>query len=396
MKHIRIIFTFVALLVCGPQALMAQQAAETPTVENSFAFDLYARYAASDDNVFFSPYSLSSALQMTYEGAKGTTADEMRSVLHLSSDDAARQATETAFIEAMNAPGKPYEISVANAIWVEKTYPLLEEFTTVVENVYFAEANNVNFITDPDASRITINNWVSEKTKTRIQDLLPPNSINGGTRLVLTNAVYFKAKWVEPFKPELTQKADFHLTPKDVVPVDMMSQDGTFLYMGNEMAQVLELPYQGEDLSMFIVLPRVNDIKACEAAFDQNTLRQWTSTLKGTRVALSLPKFKVAAEYKLKKDLIELGMKAAFSNADFSGMTGEPDLFIAEVYHKAWVAVDEDGTEAAAATAVVMEAGSMPSAPEAEFYADHPFIFFIQEKKTGQILFMGRVMDPTK
>ena len=363
--------------------------------DNQFAFDLYARYASSNDNIFFSPYSLSSALDMTYEGARGKTAEEMRAVLHLSGDDVARRAAISEFIEGINAPEKSHEISVANALWAQNAYPFLPDYLEIVTNVYFAEAKNMDFAADPEGSRLTINNWVSEKTKDRIRNLLPRNSIDEMTSLVLTNAVYFKGKWFRRFDKKMTQKLDFWLAPDKSAQADMMFQSGQYRYMKDDKVQMVELPYEGNDLSMIVVLPESKDMRAFGMELNIDAFQKWSKKLNFKKVLLILPRFKVATDYKMKDDFVALGMRSAFADADFSGMTGKRDLSISEIFHKAWIDVNEEGTEAAAATAVVMTRGE-ESSDFQEFKADHPFIFFIRERKTGHILFMGRVSDPTK
>jgi len=380
----------------------AQPASDLSQADNQFAFDLYSHLASHQGNIFFSPYSLSSALEMAYEGARGETAQEMRSLLHLNADDTARRSRIASFIQEINLPGKAYELTVANAFWAGQAYPFKEDYLNLVKHVYFAQVRNLDFISNPEPSRETINNWVSEKTKNHINGLLPSGSITKETRLVLTDAVYFKGKWQTPFKKQFTRPDAFWLTPDQSVLTDMMAIKGeSFDYMDNEQAQVLKLPYQGADLDMCIILPRSKDLQDLQKTLTPDLLTQWQQDMKLEGVNVFIPKFKFDAEYMMKDILSGMGMKLAFDpqNADFSGMAElQPGwhLCIDEVYHKAWVDVNEEGTEAAAATGVGMLsslARMEPLNPKI-FRADHPFLFVIQDKNSGHILFMGRVSDP--
>ena len=199
-----------------------------PKADNQFAFELYSRLATNKGNIFFSPYSLSSALEMTYEGARGTTAQEMRAVLHLKADDLARPAESLAFIQQINRTDKTYELSVANALWAQKMYPFKDDYLNLIKNTYIAQARNLDFVSDPEASRVTINSWVSDNTKNRINDLLPAGSITPDTRLVLTDAVYFKGKWQTPFVKQYTKLDTFWITPDLSVQTDMMEVNRIF------------------------------------------------------------------------------------------------------------------------------------------------------------------------
>jgi len=389
---------FGAMSVCP---VFAQPARDIAQANNKFAFDLYSRLDRKPGNVFFSPYSISTALTMTYEGAHGKTADEMRTILYLPSDEVNWREDISGFIQSMNAVRTSCEVSTANALWAQKAYPFKADYLALVQSSYFAEARNLDFVTDPEASRLTINSWVLAKTKDRIKNLLPSKSITSDTRLVLTNAVYFKGKWQSPFEKPFTKADTFWLDDARSVQTAMMAlHEGSFHYNDNDQAQILQLPYQGDDLSMLIVLPRSKDIRLLEKILNTDILKQWQEGMSSQKVNVYLPKFKFDADYQLKDSLAEMGMKTAFdgNDADFSGMVntalGEK-LYIGGVFHKAWIETNEEGTEAAAATAVVMEAGAaFPEHPPKEFRADHPFLFVIEDNKTGLILFMGRVSDP--
>lgn len=376
----------------------AQPAASLTEADNQFAFDLYSRLSSEIGNIFFSPYSLCSALSMTFEGARNQTADEMQTVLHLSSDDEARRAEVSGFIQRMSRANKAYELSTANALWAQKAFPFKEGYFKLVKDIYSGEARNLDFVTDPEGSRVTINSWVSKNTKKRINDFLPDGSINSLTRLVLTNAVYFKGKWSTQFQKKATKQDKFWLSPETSVKTAMMGLSGeSFRYAENDQAQILELPYKGDDLSMLIVLPREKDIQQIERSISEPVLKQWEAVMASQPVDVYIPKFKFDSDYQMNGVLVEMGMKSAFdaNSADFSGMTEHANLYIDQVFHKAWIDVNEEGTEAAAATALVMVPTSALLPPEPKlFRADHPFIFMILDRKTKHILFMGRVSDP--
>ncbi|MEI6438338.1 MAG: serpin family protein [Candidatus Omnitrophota bacterium] len=362
-----------------------------------FAFDLYARHEGDRGNVFFSPYSLSSALGMTLEGARDKTAAQMIQVLGLDADPVARLGKAKALLSRMNTAGKPYELSTANALWIQQDFMILDDYLGLVRDVYAGEASALDFAADAEGARLTINSWVMERTHQRIKDLIPSGALNPATRMVLTNAVYFKGKWDQPFEKEQTLPEAFQLAGGEQVTADMMHASHGALFMEDDMVQMLELPYQGNDLVMRIILPK-NGPGLFPQGLNTARLAQWSAALKMVEpVDIALPKFTFGASYVLNDDLVALGMTDAFdaSVADFSAMTGGKDLFIGKVLHKAWVEVSEEGTEAAAATAVMMVGKGMPPPPKV-FHADHPFIFLIQDKVSGEILFMGRVMDPTK
>ena len=381
---------------------LKQPAAQRPYVNGQFAFNVYSSLALEKGNIFFSPYSLTSALEMTYEGASGTTAQEMRAVLHLDANDRDRRSYDSAYIKQLGTPDKFYELSVANALWVQQGYPFKPDFLNLTQSTYFAQAQNLDFESDPEAARVTINQWVLDKTKKRINDLLPPGSINSSTPLVLTDAVYFKGKWVTPFDKGFTQSEDFWITPDRTVKTDMMRVSQDFDYFENDLVQVLQIPYQGDRLSMLVILPRSKDIHGLEKIFTQDAFLKWENGLCPQQVNLTLPKFKFDSGYEMSRVLGELGMGQAFdvNKADFSGMAQKilgKNLYIGAVFHKAWINTDEEGTEAAAATAVnMMEAATANPGPDVskDFIADHPFIFVIEDTVTGHFLFMGRVSDP--
>jgi serpin B len=394
-------FLAASLLLLSTVAF-AQDVSGVVNGNNQFAFDLYAKYKTKDGNIFFSPYSISSALAMTYEGAKGTTADQMQKVLHFPKDEIARREAFLGINSQINGQGKKYQLRTANALWAQKDYKFKADYFSLVEKYYSGKATNMDFISDTEKSRVTINKWVEEQTNNKIKDLIPQGAIDRMTRLVLTNAIYFKGLWLEQFNKNSTQERDFRVDQNTTVKAQMMSFTGekaNFSYTETENAQVLELPYQGNELSMLILLPKNNDLPAVEALLAPEQLTALKRGLRNQRVDIFIPKFKFETKYFMAQDLRSMGMPIPFSGgaADFSGMTGSKDLYISEVIHQAFVEVNEEGTEAAAATGVVMRATSimLPAQPKI-FNANHPFLFFIQDRMTGNILFMGKVKNPAK
>ncbi|MBN2336886.1 serpin family protein [Candidatus Bathyarchaeota archaeon] len=369
----------------------AESVQSTVDASNLFTFDLYGRYSVGGDNVFYSPYSISTALSMTYEGARGVTAEEMQMVFHWSDDASIRRPGAAKVYNVLNGRDRLYSLHTANALWMQDGYPFKEDYVDAVKDFYGGEANILDY-SDPAEAADIINGWVEDRTNDKIKDLFSPEALVGA-RLVLTNAIYFKGDWVRQFDEEKTSKSDFHVTATETVEADMMRlREERFNYTDAGGCQVLELPYKGNDLSMIIVLPKGNDIQAFEGGLTLERYREWVSELRSTDMNIFLPKFRLETEYEMGNDLIAMGMPTAFSGgADFSGMS-DGGLFISKVIHKAYVDVNEEGTEAAAATGVVMK----ESAPMLEvFRADHPFIFVIQDRGTGLVLFMGRVTDPS-
>jgi serpin B len=370
---------------------------EVANANNKFAFDLYSELKKSESgNIFYSPYSISAALTMTYEGAKGQTADEMRSVFHFLEISTLRP-NFAAIYKDINEGAKDYELRTGNALWVQQDYLLLEDYISRVEKYYGGKAANVDFVRETEKSRQTINSFIEEQTNKKIKDLLPLGSLNPLTRLVLTNAIYFKGTWKWEFDKSDTQEQDFKITPTNVVKTPMMYMEpkkARLNYVDIGDLQILELPYKGEDISMLILLPTEN-LESIEPTLTAEKLSEYKNRMQETNLdAIYLPKFEFDTKYTLNENLKALGMPTAFDagNADFSGMTTAEKIWIDFVIHQAYVKVDEKGTEAAAATAVVVSVGIVM--PRNVFRADHPFIFIIQQKDTGNILFFGRVLNP--
>ena len=370
---------------------------EVVNANNKFAFDLYSELDKSEQgNIFYSPYSISAALAMTYEGAKGQTADEMKSVFHFPESNILRPNFAAIYNE-INKKDKPYKLSTGNALWAQQDYKFLDEYLSTVEKYYGGKAANLDFARETEKSRQTINTFIEEQTNNKIKDLIPQGVLDASTRLVLTNAIYFKGTWTWEFDKSDTSEQDFKTTPTNVVKTPMMymkNDKAKFNYADVGDLQILELPYKGEEISMLILLPTDN-LDTIELSLTAEKLEEWKSQMKEDKLdAIYLPKFEFDTKYFMKETLSKMGMPTAFGNADFSGMDGTKSLFIDAVIHQAFVKVDEEGTEAAAATAVIMaESAAMQ---RKIFRADHPFIFIIQERETGNILFLGRVVDPIK
>jgi len=344
---------------------------------NRFAFDLYSRLVNdpvnAGSNIFFSPFSVSSALAVTYEGANGKTADEIRSVFHFPSNKTPLRTGYSDISAGINRRDTSYSLKTANALWAEKTYPFLPGFTSTAEHYYGADTTNLDFKTHPGESRVTINNWVEEKTGNRIRDLLPEGVINPMTRLVITNVIWFKGTWVKQFDKNKTADADFMTGPGKTVRVPMMQRTdelATYRYAEDNSFQMVSMAYEhssGKKLSMNVLLPEGNNITAAEASISADNLSALQKNATSRRVMVYFPKFTLDTKYSLPETLMVMGMPTAFTgNADFSGMDGAKDLFIGDVIHQAFVDVNEEGTGASAATGVVMILAAAPGTEKPE------------------------------
>jgi serpin B len=374
---------------------------------SAFAFDLYqALQESGNGNLFFSPFSISLALAMTYGGARGETAQEMAETLQFSIPDQSLHAGFNALDLELASRDKEsdemmpgFKLNIANSAWVQYDRPFEETFMDLLAENYDAGLFLTDYVTDSEGSRLAINEWVSKKTKGKIEDLIPAGAINTLTRLVLANAIYFNAGWQSTFDEELTEEAAFTLLDGSQKSVEMMatSDSESFGYIAGDDFQAVELPYIGGELSMVILLPDENKFEAFEANLDAVKLFELQKNMEIKQVELQMPKFEFESEFGLVSILSQMGMQAAFDPqvADFSGIDGTRELSISDVIHKAFVSVDEKGTEAAAATAVVFRSTSMPMT-DIQLRIDRPFIFLIQDKPTGTILFFGRVLDPTQ
>ncbi len=379
------------------------EAAASSTVvqgENSFAFDLYGKLKGAQGNLFFSPYSISACLAMTYAGAHGDTEKQMAQALHFGGNQAQVQKEFGALQLDLSqaASRQAVALNMANALWARQGHPFLPAFLGTARNDYQANISQADFQAEAPSVLRTINDWVAQKTQDKIKNLLPPGSINGQTHLVLANAIYFKGGWATEFRQAQTSQQPFHTDARAQVNVPLMYRTGTIRYMDNDTFQAVELPYKGNRISMVIFLPRVVDGCAqMEAGLTADAVSQALSQFKPLEVELLVPKFEASSTFELNDPLKSMGMVDAFGpSADFSGMDGTRNLYISLVMHEAWVKVNEEGTEAAAATTVTVQARSVrrPINPPIVFRADHPFVFLIRDTQSGAILFLGRLSKP--
>jgi serpin B len=371
---------------------------------NTFAFNLFQVLRKIDGNLFYSPYSISEALAMAFAGAKGDTAISMASALKFTlTQEKLHAAINYLDLQlqqrgqgAKGINGKGFRLNIANAIWGQQGCSFLPSFLDMLAQNYGAGMLIVDYINATEKSRVTINDWVSDQTEGKIKDLIPKGAINELTRLVLTNAIYFNAAWAFPFNDRATVNGTFHTLENGDVTVPMMHKSEFFSYAENRNYQAVELPYDGNELSMVILMPKVGQYETFEQSLDANLVTQIIGTLTGNQVVLTMPKFQYGAKYSLKDALSQLGIGIAFTGkADFSGMDGRTDLLIQDVIHKAFVSVDEAGTEATAATALIGPTGAM-IVNQKTMTIDQPFMFFIHDIQTNSIVFMGRVLNPKK
>ena len=394
----------------SPSATASATVVEMPTdteklaaASNAFGVDLWRRAAPAGKNFALSPASVSAALAMTWGGAKGETERQMRAALHLEGPQDAVSADWGRLSRALASPSRKLELRVANRLFGEKTFTFEKPFLERTKTDWDAPFEPVDFVHGADAARVHINGWVASQTKDKIKDLLPERSIDESTRLVLVDAIYFLASWLSPFEENATSDGAFHVAPGQSKNVPTMHQTHGFRWVQRDGMTMLELPYKGDDASMWIVLPdRADGLADVEKGLTAAKLAAWRSALEWKQVEVALPKFEVhPGTLGLAGALGELGIKDAFdaNKADFTAIGVPPDprmrLYIANAYHQTFVKVDEKGTEAAAATAVVMAVGGGPPPKPIAFHADHPFLFFVVDKASGMVLFMGRVTDPS-
>jgi serpin B len=400
----------LSLLISCLFLLLRAQGSETKPVaasdrtavaegNNAFAVALYGQLRKQSGNLFFSPESISTALAMAYAGAAGDTASQMAKTLHFTLPPAQLHPAMGALLGDLNAAHDGYQLTVANALWAQQGYTFLDSFLNLLKRDYGAGLNQVDFKGATEAARLTINQWVEQKTQDKIKDLLQPGALEPNTRLVLTNAIYFKGEWLTQFDKAQTRNEDFYLAPSKTTTTPLMHREGNFRYFDGGTFQLLEMPYKSNDLSMVILLPKDRaGLTALEQSLTAANVQQWLGQLSPvSKIIVTVPKFKSTQQFALGSTLRAMGMAEAFdSRADFSGMTGHRDFAISEVIHKAYIDVNEEGTEAAAATAVTMMAMAMrPAQPPPVFRADHPFVFLIRDNRSDSILFMGRLADPT-
>ncbi len=386
--------------VRGSDTAATAESAAWQRGSTAFALDLYANLRRREGNLFFSPSSLSIALTMAYVGARGETAKQMAAVLHLPPDSNQDHAAldELGQRDRDGAAKEGLQLSLANALWGQEGYFFLRDFRETLRTRYGAGLREVDF-RSPAAARRTINAWVKEETRGKIGELIPAGVLDDKTRMVLINAIYFKGYWASPFRRERTEAGAFNVAAERKVKVPLMRQTGEFPYVEGEAFQALELPYAGGRFGMVICLPkRVDGLGALEGSLTAESLAGWLPRLRRRKVRLVLPKFQMASDFELGHTLAAMGMARAFSDrADFSGMNdGKEELRLSAVIHKAFIEVDEEGTEAAAASGLAGSAITSAPAPEPVpvFRADHPFLFFIRDRRSDTVHFLGRLAHP--
>jgi serpin B len=367
---------------------------------NAFTLALYRRARREPGNLMLSGTSLRSALSATYLGARGQTAREMAKALSLppSVDDAASEMrAELADWTAARGKTGSASLDIASRVWADGSLSPAPAFTERASAIG-APPDTVDFLKAPEAARTRINAWVASATENKIPDLLPPGSVTPQTRLVVTNATYFKGRWLEPFPKDKTKDAPFHVDAKTTRPVPTMHVTNSFRYAEAPGVRAVEMTYEGTDLAMLVVLPDdAAGLAALERDLGEETLSRWTSALAQQRVAISLPKFTFRSGGAMNPALKDLGLATAFGQkADFSGMLAKGErVHLDQVFQKTWIAVDETGTEAAAASGAVMRTTSLVVGEPVEFRADRPFLFFVRDVRRDRVLFVGRVADPT-
>jgi serpin B len=412
------ILTVFVLITTAAPAKTGSDVEAVAAGNTKFALKLYDQLNDETGNLFLSPYSISTALAMTYAGARGETETEMAKALQFplfpdkEGGPLGRERLHAGFSdlklglrEAREKGG--VELSIANALWPQKNYAFKQDYLNLIERDYDSVGRALDYA-NAEKARGIINRWVEQETKDKIKDLIPSGVLDALTRMVLTNAIYFKGDWATQFKEKSTREMPFKVTSAKTVKTPMMYQKGNFGYYQDDDVQVLEMPYKGDNVSMFVLLPNQGGgqpfrrptnppaakktLADLEKTLSPAKLSEWIGKVRRTKVDAWVPKFKMTSQFSLSQQLQALGMKKAFGNADFSGMDGSKRLYLSAVLHKAFVEVNEEGTEAAAATAVVVRARSARMGPR--FRADHPFLFLIRDKATGSILFLGRYAEP--
>jgi serpin B len=384
------LFTILAMLIII-QNMNAQTIVEG---NNLFAFDLLKQLKDQNVNVFFSPYSISTALFMTAGGARNKTEKQMLEVLHQSQNSLEyHKKFGDVIIKAENK--KNVELSIANSIWPQKGYHFKIEYLALLKNAYKIQVAECDFAKSPNEEALKINNWVADKTKNKIIDIIKPDMLDATTKMVLANAIYFYGDWKIAFDKEKNVEAEFYKNDGSAAKTNFMNAEYSMKYASDDMFKVISINYKNNEVSLFVFLP--NDPDSFSIALNSLDLRRFTlidKSMREEKINLFLPKFKMTSEFMLEEKLPEMGMVDAFSSeADFSGMTGDKSLMISKVIHKAYIDVSEKGTEAAAATVVIMSRNGGSHKPIV-FKADHPFIFIIKDNTTGQLLFIGILNDP--
>jgi serpin B len=383
------------------QALAAERTEMNPLVEanTAFALQLYDKVRSTEGNLVLSPYSISAALAMTYAGARGDTARQMEQTLRFDQNKSGLHELFGRLDAALKAAQGSNELSIANSLWPQAKYPFREEFLNLLKRDYGATVTPLNYEREAERARVTINQWVDDKTRHKIVELIGPGVLDALTRMVLVNAIYFKGTWATPFFESATRPDNFYPRPDTTMTVPFMHRRGHFRYGENDRLQLLALPYNGGQLEMVVLLPRSRDgIGPLESSLTSASLAAWTSGMWDQEVDVALPRFKMTSSFSLAQALTAMGLTDAFDpdRADFSGMDGRAHwLYLSAALHKAYIEVNEKGTEGAAATAMAVAARAVRLKEVLrEFRADHPFLFLIRDSTTGSILFTGRVMKP--
>ena len=366
---------------------------ESVEKSNQFALDMYAKLSQKKGNVFFSPYSIYNALAMTSLGAHANTRKEMDAVLYFGKDKKHDMQNIAKLNTLITSSSKDNKFSLANALWGQKGFPFLDTFLTDVQETFDGGLYRVDFVKEKAKTLSTINKWVNHKTENKIQNLITASDINTNTRLILTNAIYFNGKWAHSFKKKQTRKSKFFISDKKHITIPMMFQKKDYQYYEDKAYQAIKIPYKNHTFSMLIVLPK--NKKSEKRNLTLNMINKISSQLKQKKISLHIPKFKIGSKYYLRPILSSMGMSEAFNDhADFSKMNTTIGLKIAEVIHKAYISIDEEGTEAAAATAVIMMKRSLQL--NRSMNINRPFVFLIRHEKTKEILFIGRINNPSE
>jgi serpin B len=399
MKFFRFLLSFIILaaLLTRVELRADYDREEVSEAINRLAFDLLP--LVNDQNTFFSPYSISSALALAFAGARGQTEEEMMKVLYFSdSQSLFHPAFHKVNQELEKRKNEGIILNIANALWIDRNAELADDFLVLTNLYYGAGDNRLNFLEEPEQSRIKINGWIEEKTEDRIKDILQPGDVTSDTRLILTNAIYFLGSWQHVFSEDLTREEEFFVSPENPQKAHFMKRTGSYLYYSDNELKAVQIPYKERELAMTVFLPAEDtELSTLIEKLDYERYHTITNSLSYQRVNLQIPKFTFEARYLLKEVFRKLGMTVPFSaKADFTGMTGEKERFlIDEIIHQSFIEVEEKGTEAAAATAVIMRTTSMLD-PQEEilFKADRPFLFFIRDTLSGTVLFTGTLHTP--
>jgi len=365
---------------------------------NQFTIKLFNNISKdSNKNVFLSPWSISNAMAITFEGASGNTASEIQNVLNFPTDYNILRSSYAKLINDNNKNGGNFTLKTANAIWINNKSNVLTEYKNTVDKYYLASSKSLDFANNSVTSANEINSWVRKNTNNKIDKLVSPDNVNNSTEIIITNAVYFYADWLDKFDKKDTKNQDFQLIGDQTISIPFMSLTKNFNYAEDENTQVLEMDYKGKKVSMLVLLPKENSTQNLESSLTIDQITKWKNNITKEKVLVQMPKFKFETEYQLIKNLQELGITSPFiaGKADFSKLSSSKGLYINTINHKAYVDVSEKGTEAAAATSGGVMIMSLPRVVEPiKFIVDHPFIFIISEKETGNILFIGKVINP--